>query len=306
MIIYWKYHGEKSKMYESKNALVVLNYNDSSTTTQFLKMAIKSEEIEHIVVVDNCSNDDSYQELKKYENEKIVVIKTLKNGGYAYGNNYGCKYAIENYNPRILIVSNPDVTFENNVIENMEKIIEQNDEVGVVAPIVNQGYNIWNRPGYFGVIESIFLIWFNLDKKRIKKSLIKTNREWSQVGVVEGSFWAIDVEAFTQVEGFDERTFLYYEENIFAKKIIEKGYIEAALNKCRYNHYHSVSIKKKYGGKARAFKNFHESMLIYLKHYLNVNVIGMLVFELAFGLGYIERLVYDCIVTLKRLKSDKH
>ena len=290
-------------MYQSKNALIVLNYNDSTTTSKFVEMAKKSKSIEHIVVVDNCSPDGSYEKLKGLEDERVVVIESSKNGGYSYGNNFGCRYAIENYHPQMLIVSNPDVTFENDVIDSMSKVLEENERIGVVAPIVNQGYNIWNLPGFVGLIESIFLIWFNLDKKRIKNNLMNLDCEWTRVGVVEGSFWAIKVAAYEEADGFDERTFLYCEENIFAKRLETKGYFEVALNACRYNHFHSVSIKKHYGGKVKAFKNFHASMLVYLKYYLNAGMLKRLIFELAYGIGYVERFFYDCVMAVKGLKK---
>lgn len=285
------------------NVLVVLNYNDAKTSLSFVEMAIKCTALDKIILVDNCSSDDSYEQFQNLISEKIDVIKTEKNGGYAYGNNFGCKYAIERYNPGIIFISNPDVRFENNVLNEMEKVLCANEHIGVIAPVVNQGYNVWNLPGYIGLIESIFLVWFNIDKSRIKKRLENSSYSLQNVGVVEGSFFAISACAFKSIEGLDERTFLYCEEIILANKLREKGYKEAVLTHCRYDHFHSVSIKKQYGNKTRAFKNFHSSMLVYLNNYLKVGIIRKGIFEICFCIGYLERMIYDiCIRQITRTK----
>lgn len=277
------------------SVLVVLNYNDYNTTLNFIEMALKNKLIEKIVVVDNCSTDHSYQLLKKEISERVDVIKTKKNGGYAYGNNWGCKYAIKKYNPKILFISNPDVEFTNDVLKKMQDTLSVYEGLAVVAPIVKQGYNVWKIPGFIGTIESLFLIWFNLDKRNIKKKLIHSPEEVVRVGVVEGSFFAIKVDVYEEIEGFDERTFLYYEENILAKKLESKGYYEAVLRDYRYNHFHSVSIKKNYKSKRRAYKNFYYSIKLYLDEYLKCNGCEKLVFHMAYFIGYMERIIYDIL-----------
>ena len=277
------------------NCLVVLNYNDAQTTYKFVDMALKCASIKKIIVVDNCSADNSYEELNKLSNDRIDVIQSKRNGGYAYGNNYGCSYAIEKYNPDLIFISNPDVCFTDEVIKHMQEALRDNDNIGVIAPIVNQGYNAWNTPGFIGVIESIFLIWHNLHKRKIKKQLTEDKRNTVSIGVVEGSFFCVKKDVYVAVKGFDEKTFLYYEENIFSKRLNNAGFTEAVLTNDRYDHLHSVSIKKRFGGKTRAFKYFHTGMSIYLDDYLSCNLIQKGIFEISFFLGYIERIIYDLI-----------
>lgn len=280
------------------NCLIVLNYNDYETTTDFIKMATDCSAISKIIVVDNCSSDDSFEVLKKLKNERIEVIQTEKNGGYAYGNNYGIKYALKKYNPNYIFISNPDVQFRNDVVINMQEALEKKENIGVVAPIVNQGYNIWEIPGFLGVIESVFLVIHNIHKRKIKKRLLKSSENIIEVGVVEGSFWCVKKEAYYKAGGLDERTFLYYEENIFSKRLENAGYTEAVLVKDRYNHNHSVSIKKRYGGKARVFKHFRTGMLIYLNDYLLCNRFQKVLFEIAFFIGFVERIIFDLVTAV--------
>ena len=104
-------------------SLIVLNYNDYITTCKFIENTRDYEIINKIIVVDNNSTDDSYEVLNKYSHDKVIIIKTPKNEGCSYGNNYGIKYAINNYNSDFLIISNPDIFFEENVISYMVNII---------------------------------------------------------------------------------------------------------------------------------------------------------------------------------------
>lgn len=45
--------------------ILTLNYNDSETVISFLNSIKNFRVIHHILVVDNCSTDDSFSELKK-------------------------------------------------------------------------------------------------------------------------------------------------------------------------------------------------------------------------------------------------
>lgn len=71
---------------------VVLNFNDSKTTIELLNRMKNMKSIDVIVVVDNCSTDDSFSVLKQYTSKKIQVIQSEKNGGYGYGNNCGIAF----------------------------------------------------------------------------------------------------------------------------------------------------------------------------------------------------------------------
>ncbi|MFQ9140043.1 MAG: hypothetical protein ACLR55_11120 [Roseburia sp.] len=79
----------------------------------------------------------------------------------------------KNYNPKLFFISNPDVRFENPVLQEMDKLSNNHKDIGVVAPIVNQGYNIWNLPKFWGLIESIFFDLVQLRQKKDKKKNAK-------------------------------------------------------------------------------------------------------------------------------------
>ena len=84
----------------------------------------------------------------------------------------------------------------------------------------------------------------------------------------------VDSIFLKSVDFFDENTFLYYEEQIFAKKVSENKKYEAINNKVEIIHDHSVSIDKsiKRVGKHRILKS---SQRYFVKNYLKGHFIQM-------------------------------
>ena len=66
---------------------VILNFNDGETVARLVHMIHDYDYLEKIVLVDNHSTDDSWEQLQVLKDEKVELIRTEKNGGYGYGNN---------------------------------------------------------------------------------------------------------------------------------------------------------------------------------------------------------------------------
>lgn len=278
----------------ANNCIIILNYNDCERVEKLVQLVKEYSSLKHILVVDNCSVDGSYHKLKKLTNDKIHVIRTEQNGGYAKGNNFGAKYAKEKWNVDTLYFANPDVFFEEDAIINIEENLWQSEKYGVATVLVKEGYNAWELPGYWGTVRMLFLFLFMIHKKKMKNELIE-KKGIHEVGVTEGSFFAIKSSVFDEIGGFDERTFLYLEENILAYKLRQHGYKEIISADEYYIHEHSQSISKEYKSKARAFRLFLPSFLIYLKYYLKCNSMQLNVFKMFYGMAYFERILYDVV-----------
>ena len=85
------------------------------------------------------------------------MIRTNYNLGYARGNNYGIRYAIEKYNAQIICISNTDVEYEENVVTRVISFIERQNNVGIVAPVMldvngNESLSAWKLPNYFEIL----------------------------------------------------------------------------------------------------------------------------------------------------------
>ena len=51
---------------------LILNYNDSDNVQRMLNKIYSYDSFDKILVVDNCSTDDSYEKLQKYVKKKKI------------------------------------------------------------------------------------------------------------------------------------------------------------------------------------------------------------------------------------------
>ena len=277
-----------------KNAVIILNYNDADTTIKLINAVREYESIDKLIVVDNLSKDDSFSRLKELEGGKVDVIRAKSNAGYAAGNNFGAFYAIEKYSPEFITIANPDVFFEDFTMADMLEALKTENAYALCGVMVNQRYNVWNMLKYWGMIESLFLVWFNIHRRTIRKRL-ERGAHIEEVGVISGSFFAMKADVFSEIDGMDENTFLFEEENILAYRLGAKGYKEIVLTDRFYDHLHSQSIKKSYPSKAKAFKLFYPSLKYFNKEYLKTGAVKNVFFNICYAIGYAERVVYDIV-----------
>ena len=253
-----------------KNVIVILNYNDYKTTLDYLEMIKKYKSLDLIIIVDNNSTDNSYDELKKINDDKIIVLKSNKNGGYGYGNNIGIKFAIKKYKKCNIIISNPDIEVTDDTIKQMSKYLNNNSNVAIVSPVIkehgslNRGWKL--SCGYKEMLLSVPLIGRKLKNKIIGYKNFYYKNDVSKVDVISGCFFMIKSDIFKEIDYFDENLFLYYEENVICSKIKKLNYDIVILNYCSVIHNHSVSIDKSHN-KLSKYRILKESQMYYLDNY---------------------------------------
>ena len=96
-------------------AIIIVNYNNYEDTIKCVNSIRENEKkIKYeIILVDNASTNNSIEELSKIEG--IVLINNKRNGGFAFGNNIGIKYAIDKNFEYIMLLNN-DTEIEKNSI----------------------------------------------------------------------------------------------------------------------------------------------------------------------------------------------
>ena len=267
-------------------SVVVLNYNDSETTLNFVKRVNNFENINYIVIVDNNSTDDSVEKLQQYTSSRIYLVKTNKNRGYAYGNNLGIKYAVDKLNSDMICISNPDVDFSDKLVFEAKNILNSIPNVGTVTgkmicPSTKANPIAWKLPNWIDcIIECTFLI-----RKLLKNKLYYNNKELNrycnEVEAVPGSLFFINAETMKKIGLFDENTFLYYEENILAWKLKSQGFKNYIID-IPYIHNHSVTINKNIHSVNKRLRICQLSREYYCKEYLRCNNLKMMILKLIF------------------------
>ena len=272
-----------------KTAIIILNYNSEQDTIRFVNEIKDFSSLDKIIVVDNLSPNGDFENLKSLENEKIDVIKSEKNGGYSYGNNYGIKH-MEKLGETFdyVIISNPDIHIEEDAIKATLAFLEKNEKAAIAAPKMfdKEGKPIrrsaWKirTPGIDMVNSTrTTQILLNPIFKNGEYSETDFQREVLLVEAVSGAFFAIKYEILKEIDYFDENVFLFYEEDILASKIKQAGYKVYSLNHVHFEHFESNSINKamSYYNK---MKRLQASKMYYQKNYNNINVFQNIIFTI--------------------------
>lgn len=260
--------------------IVVLNYKNYNLTSRVVNDIISKGIQAYIAIVDNNSPNESFDVLNEMfcKTENVSVIKSNHNGGYAYGNNVGIKAMLDK-DIEYIAIMNPDVILSYNFSFDriIGKIDNRNDIAGVTPVQLHNGtYNQkscgWKLPSAFDVFKlNLFFIskiknpteykYLNIDEK--DKSL-------AEIDVMPGSFFIIKRSVFEEVGLFDEKTFLYYEENILSRKIERLGLKNVLSIDDYYIHDHQEKEDsfKSLETKFKDYKHIINSQKQYVTGYL--------------------------------------
>ena len=268
--------------------LVVLNYNDADTVFEFIDFAHTYSQIDHIVIVDNASSDDSYDRFTTFKSDKIHVIRADENLGYAGGNNLGIRYAMEHFDSKYVIISNPDVFFEERIIPAMRDALSQQDAACAACKMIctTQVMPVaWKLPTYTDCVLEQFLILSKIFHFGTEYKEAELTGDIAQVDVLPGSLYMADTAKMQEVGFLDENTFLYYEENILGHRLRDKGYKQLLLLNESYDHKHSVSIDKSMRSLSHKFEIAYKSRYYYCRQYLGINKLQGAWLKLTFRIG---------------------
>ncbi len=262
-----------------KNIIIILNYNDYNNCLKLYNQIKNYKCIDGIIFVDNNSSDDSYKELKKL---KADTIKLDSNKGYAHGNNEGIKYAIKKYKDCNLIISNPDIEISETNLNGLLKQINENDDISLIGPTIIEGNDLnrgWRLPNGWDEVKLSIPKYGKQRNKIIGYKDDYYKGDISKVDCVSGSFFIIKSNVIKDVNYFDEKTFLYYEENILSTKLKEKNYNVYVSNKYKAKHNHSKSVDKSINN-IKKFKLLKESQNYYINNYCNANALHKILIKI--------------------------
>ncbi len=210
-------------------SIIIVNYHVKKELFECLESinTSKAKIPYEIIVVDNDEHKTLYVELHK-KFPKVIYIRN-ENKGFGQGCNVGAKSALGEY----LFFLNPDTLLKNNCIDVLSSYLKNHKQVGIVAPVlfdaenkafVAQGLEFLTPVK--GIVALSFINTF-FPNNRISRNY--WNLDWNKkspknVGQVPGTAFMIRQDVFEKIQGFDERFFLFFEENDLCKRVSDNGF----------------------------------------------------------------------------------
>ena len=285
---------------------VILNYNDADTTISLVEEIKNYSSLDHIIIVDNLSTDDSYKKLEKIVSQKITLILANKNGGYGYGNNLGIRKAYNEFHSDYIIIANPDVHFTEKSLETMAEQLRNDKNTCIVAPRAlkpngeNQTLIAWKLQKRTDYILSASMIYIKYFSKKYYDAAYFENKSKAEVDVVPGSLLMVNSEYMLKYGMYDEGIFLYGEEETLALKFRENNLKTILLLDETYIHEHSVSISKSFPKAIKQKKMNLDSRYYLVKKYYNITKIQEKIVRYFFKVAYFENKLIFKIKDLRR------
>lgn len=250
---------------------IILNYKTYQDTERVAKEILSfGTEDDAVIVVDNCSPNESSVKLHQVfdNNQRVDVIDSGENGGYAKGNNFGLRYA-KKYNPEYVCIINNDVHFTAETIDYLVKVYPLLPNAGVISPLQKlpgdkvAQFPILILPDFKYDIRSYC---FLFDNPQHKYQRTNENFEVQEVGVIPGAFLFVNYKILEGIGFFDESTFLFCEERFLSKKVIDAGLKNYIILDKSYIHEHSKTINSE-ASIRRQMKMMLAGRLLYTKKY---------------------------------------
>ncbi|WP_282629199.1 glycosyltransferase family 2 protein [Empedobacter sedimenti] len=275
-----------------KISIVIVSYNAPKHLDICLDScheAIKNVNGE-IIVVDNNSSEIVFEELKKvHPNIKFLLQKD--NLGFAKANNIGVENALGEY----VLILNPDTIIPENIVQELIDFHQSKEKIGFVGVrLIDTNGNFHpeskrNIPTAKNSFSKLF------KRKHSSKSNNYYKLEVDEFStapceILVGAFMFTTKQIYQDLEGFDNRYFMYGEDIDLSYSAELAGYKNYYKGDITVLHYKGESTHrdKKY------YNMFFEAMMIFLAKYYKENKLNYFVLKSGILLKYwIEIIKYN-------------
>ena len=209
-------------------SIVTQNSQDIFQVMDQLQEEIGTDSNYQIVIHDNHSEKEYLEKLATYE-PWIFIHKDQENKGFGHGHNQTLLTSTAKYG----IIFNPDILVDKETLDRLKNLIKQSDDLAAVVPkVLNEDgttqYLVRNQLTVLDYM--IRFIPISAIKKLFDKRLAKyecralPEDQYSDIRMGSGCFLFIDIEKYQSINGFDERFFMYFEDNDLCLRFEQEGY----------------------------------------------------------------------------------
>lgn len=257
----------------------IVNWNTGDLLLQCLKSIeqTRGDLRLQVIVVDNNSNDDSFEKAK-FQFGWAEFIKNFDNRGFSVANNQALALAEGEF----FLLLNPDTVLHPKALEQMVNFLRSHSDVGAVGPKLVYGdgslqRNYSSRHVSPRSILSNYLGWKILGEDPLSDIVPE---QPVLVTSLMGACLLLRRSAIEQIGPMDEKFFLVYEEADWCYRLVKAGWTIWYLPEAVVTHFCSQSSKQIWG---KGLIETNQSLKYYIKkHYgtLIVNVLSIILISL--------------------------
>ena len=238
-----------------------------------------------ILVIDNGSGDDSVAILKEHQARAFELLELSKNVGFAAGNNYGLRLAIDRGYDYALLINN-DAFVAPEMLDHL--LSETANDIGLLSPKIfyeSEPERIWFAGGHR---QSYTLDLVGTGRGEIDKPQWNASRD---VDYLLGACMLVNLQAARVVGLLDERYFFYFEDMDWSIRFAEAGYRLRFVPKAHLYHRVAVSTGMDFDSVQRRYYLAYSSVLFWRQNAQLGNPAIILGFRVISALKMVSRLL---------------
>lgn len=265
-------------------AIVLVNYNGFDDTIACISSLSECSYKDYIIiVVDNCSTDESVRELKSAQmNYDFVLLKASDNRGFSAGNNIGIRYALEAGADYVLLLNN-DTLVEPNFLELLIEGFFVYENCGVtIGKIYYEKWRdtIWYAGGSLSLKTARTSHW-RFDER--DNNMVESPKT---VTFATGCCMCLSRKLIEDIGFLDESYFLYEEDAEYCCRLLLAGYkivyVPAAVI------YHKVSSSTGAASPMTQYYTMRNKYIMIRQHFKGMNKLSAYIYCTA-------QMLYRCL-----------
>ncbi len=220
-------------------SVVIATYNRVETVVRCVESVLASDYAPlEVVVVDDCSPDDTTQRLREKfgADARVKVLVNETNLQAAASRNKGARAATGAY----LFLLDDDNVLAPDAVRRMVACFEKDETLGLVAPV--SVHQTGEKKGRIWTLGSDFNRWTSQPKDHspnLPFAEFEPRMELYPTTYSPNAFM-VRRAAFEQTGGMDESFGIMFDESDFGWRVCEKGWRAGICAAARTDHYHSV------------------------------------------------------------------
>lgn len=209
--------------------VLVLNFREPLQTVKCVHALLQQTVAGkmEIIVIDNHSDDDSIGILRNRLGQfpNVRVIEANRNAGFGGGYGYGIRQATGDY----ILINNPAKIMEKDGIEKMVKRMEKDPNIGIIAPkLVHEDGSVRSSARAFPQLMDV-IVKRSMPERSHTKGVRRYLQSDASVDQERETDWVIGgcmmvrTDVMVQVDGFDKRFFLFFEDMDLCRRVRQTG-----------------------------------------------------------------------------------